>query len=246
MSCAAQPTPVPPASLVGQRVGHYRVEARLGEGGMSTVYLAVRADDAYQQQVALKVLGYGAERTDLAARFRAERQILASLDHPGIARLIDGGTTDDGRPYLVMEDIEGVPLGQYCDQHRLGRDARIDLFREVCSAVQYAHQNLVVHRDIKPSNILVDSRGVPCLLDFGIAKLLEGAEVPGSVEATMTGQRLMTPQYASPEQMEGGAITTATDVYSLGVLLYVLLTGHLPYRVPTVGGDALRRAVVEQ
>ena len=151
------------------------MEAKLGEGGMSTVYLAVRADDAYQQKVALKVLGYGADRSDLSARFRAERQILASLDHPGIARLLDGGTTDDGRPYLVMEYIEGAPLDQYCDQHRLGLDARIDLFRQVCAAVQYAHQNLVVHRDIKPSNILVTADGVPRLLDFGIAKLLEGA-----------------------------------------------------------------------
>jgi serine/threonine-protein kinase len=238
--------PPSPATLVGRRVGQYRAEAKLGEGGMSTVYLAVRADDAYQQKVALKVLGYGADRSDLSARFRAERQILASLEHPGIARLLDGGTTDDGRPYLVMEHIEGMPIDRYCEAHGLGLDARIDLFREVCAAVQYAHQNLVVHRDIKPSNILVDARGVPCLLDFGIAKLLEGAEVPGGVEATVTGQRLMTPQYASPEQMEGGAITTATDVYSLGVLLYVLLTGHLPYRVPTSGSDALRRAVVEQ
>ncbi len=222
------------------------MEAKLGEGGMSTVYLAVRADDAYQQKVALKVLAYGADRSDLSARFRAERQILASLDHPGIARLLDGGTTDDGRPYLVMEYIEGAPLDQYCDQHRLGLDARVDLFRQVCAAVQYAHQNLVVHRDIKPSNILVTADGVPRLLDFGIAKLLEGAELPGAIEATMTGQRLMTPQYASPEQVEGGAITTATDVYSLGVLLYVLLTGHLPYRLPGTSSDALQRAVVEQ
>jgi eukaryotic-like serine/threonine-protein kinase len=236
----------PPASLVGRRVGHYRVEAKLGEGGMSTVYLARRADDSYQQMVALKVLGFGAERADLSTRFRAERQILASLDHPGIARLLDGGTADDGRPYLVMEYIEGAPLDQYCDRHRLGIDARIDLFRRVCAAVQYAHQNLVVHRDIKPSNILVDAGGVPRLLDFGIAKLLEGAELPGAVEATMTGLRLMTPQYASPEQVAGGAITTASDVYSLGVLLYVLLTGHLPYRVPSTGPDALQRAVVEQ
>lgn len=241
----AAPPPTP-ASLVGRRVGHYRVEAKLGEGGMSTVYLALRADDAYQQKVALKVLGYGADRSDLSARFRAERQILASLDHPGIARLLDGGTTDDGRPYLVMEYIEGEPLDRYCDRHRLGVDARIDLFRQVCVAVQYAHQNLVVHRDIKPSNILVSAEGVPRLLDFGIAKLLEGAELPGPIEATTTGQRLMTPQYASPEQVEGGAITTATDVYSLGVLLYVLLTGHLPYGVPGTGPDALQRAAVEQ
>ena len=236
----------PPALLTGRQVGHYRVEAKLGEGGMSTVYLAVRADDAYQKKVALKVLGYGAERSDLIARFRAERQILASLDHPGIARLLDGGTTDDSRPYLIMEYIEGVPLDQYCDQHRLGLDARIDLFRQVCAAVEYAHQNLVVHRDIKPSNILVTSDGVPRLLDFGIAKLLEGAVLPGASEATMTGLRLMTPQYASPEQVEGGAITTSTDVYSLGVLLYVLLTGRLPYRLQANRAESLERAVVEQ
>ncbi|HET8645258.1 MAG TPA: serine/threonine-protein kinase, partial [Vicinamibacteria bacterium] len=235
-----------PGTLVGQRVGRYQVEARIGEGGMSTVYLAVRADDVYQQKVALKVLGYGADRADLAARFRAERQILASLDHPGIARLLDGGTTDDGRPYLVMEHIEGEPLDQYCDRNRLGLDARIDLFRQVCAAVQYAHQNLVVHRDIKPSNILVTADGVPRLLDFGIAKLLEGAELPGPIEATTTGQRLMTPRYASPEQVEGGAITTATDVYSLGVLLYLLLTGQHPYRVPGKSVEAVERAVVEQ
>jgi serine/threonine protein kinase len=144
---SAGPPPMPP-TLVGRRVGQYRVEAKLGQGGMSTVYLAVRADDAYQQSVALKVLGHGADRSDLWARFRAERQILASLDHPGIARLLDGGTTDDGRPYLVMEYIEGAPLDRYCDEHRLGLDVRIDLFRQVCAAVQYAHQNLVVHRDI--------------------------------------------------------------------------------------------------
>src|SRR4029453_9576097 len=206
-------------TLGGRMIGHYRVEGKLGEGGMSTVYLAVRADDVYRQKVALKVLSYGAERSDLIVRFRAERQILASLDHPGIARLLDGGATADGRPHLIMEFIEGVPIDQYCDQNRLGLDARIDLFRKVCASVEYAHQNLVVHRDIKPSNILVTPGGVPRPLDFGIAKLLEGADLPGTVGATMTGQRLMTPQYASPEQVEGRAITTATDVYSLGVLL---------------------------
>ena len=240
------PVALPPASLVGRRVGHYAVESLLGEGGMSTVYLAVRADDVYQQKVALKVLAYGADRSDLSARFRAERQILASLDHPGIARLLDGGNTDDGRPYLVMEHIAGEPIDRYCDRHRLGIDARIDLFRQVCAAVQYAHQNLVVHRDIKPSNILVTADGVPRLLDFGIAKFLEGAQLPGRVEATVTGLRLMTPLYASPEQVEGGTITTATDVYSLGVLLYVLLTGQSPYRVSTTRPDALQLAVLEQ
>src|SRR5262245_41388965 len=175
-------------SLVGRTVGPYRVQEKLGEGGMSTVYLAVRADEAYQQKVAVKVLGYGADRADLIARFRAERQILASLDHPGIARLLDGGTLEDGRPYLVMEYIEGVPLDRHCDAQRLSLEGRIDLFRQVCASVEYAHQNLVVHRDIKPSNILVGADGVPRLLDFGIAKLLDGAALPGSPEATRTGQ----------------------------------------------------------
>jgi serine/threonine-protein kinase len=246
LTAAAAPPAPPPPSLVGRRIGQYRVEAKIGEGGMSTVYLAVRADHAYQQKVALKVLGYGADRADLAARFRSERQILASLEHPGIARLLDGGSTDDGRPYLVMEYIEGAPLDQYCDGRRLGLEARIDLFRQVCAAVEYAHQNLVVHRDLKPSNILVDAGGVPRLLDFGIAKLLDGAALPGGLDATRTGQRLMTPQYASPEQVEGGPVTTASDVYSLGVLLYVLLTGHLPYRLAGTGSDVLPRAVVDQ
>src|SRR6185369_1533954 len=149
-----------------------------------------------------------------------------------------GGATEDGRPYLVMEHIDGVPLDEYCDHRRLGLEARIDLFRKVCAAVEYAHQNLVVHRDLKPSNILVTSDGVPRLLDFGIAKLLEGAQLPGTVESTRTGLRLMTPQYASPEQVEGGAITTATDVYSLGVLLYFLLTGQSPYRLTATTPDA--------
>jgi serine/threonine-protein kinase len=235
----------PPAFRPGQMVGRYRLEALLGEGGMSIVYLAVRADDAYRQKVALKVLRHGADRPDMAARFVRERQILASLEHPGIARLLDGGTTESGQPYLVMEHIEGVPIDRYCDERRLGLDARIDLFREVCAAVQYAHRNLVVHRDIKPSNILVTAAGVPRLLDFGIAKLLEGAELARPAESTLTGQRLMTPRYASPEQVEGGAITTATDVYSLGVLLYLLLTGHLPHEL-VESRHALERAVLER
>ena len=238
-------TAPPPESLAGTRLGDYRLEEKIGEGGMSTVYRAVRADDAYRQTVALKILGYGADRSDLQHRFRAERQILASLDHPGIARLLDGGTTPDGRPYLVMEHIEGAALDRYCEEQRLGVDARIDLFREVCAAVQYAHQNLVVHRDLKPSNILVTRSGVPRLLDFGIAKLLEDGTRSGA-DPTLTGQRLMTPQYASPEQVQGGPITTATDVYSLGVILYQLLTGRLPYQLTTTTADALQRAVVEQ
>ncbi len=244
------PTPaavaLPPPSAVGRHLGSYRIERKLGEGGMSTVYLAERADEEFRQQVAIKIFGYGADRSDLLERFRAERQILASLDHPNIARLLDGGTTEDGLPYLVMEYIDGVPVDRYCEENRLGIDARVDLFRQICGAVQYAHQHLVVHRDIKPSNILVTADGRPHLLDFGIAKLLEGAEVPSAPAATMTGQRLMTPQYASPEQVEGRPVTTASDVYALGVLLYVLLTGRLPYRVDPDRMGALEQAVLEQ
>ncbi|HEX5760716.1 MAG TPA: tetratricopeptide repeat protein [Thermoanaerobaculia bacterium] len=241
----APAVPVPPPSAVGRRLGPYAVERLLGAGGMSTVYLAVRADEAYRQQVAIKVFGYGADRADLVERFRSERQILASLDHPNIARLLDGGTTEDGLPYLVMEYVDGVPIDRYCDEHGSSLDERIDLFRQVCSAVQYAHQNLVVHRDIKPSNILVTGDGVPHLLDFGIAKLLDGGSLPLAT-ATMTGQRLMTPHYASPEQVEGKPVNTASDVYSLGVLLYVLLAGRLPYRLEAERVDVVERAVVEQ
>ncbi len=236
---------LPPPSAVGRRVGPWRVEKKLGEGGMATVYLGERADGEFRQQVAIKVFGYGADRSDLLERFRSERQILASLEHPNIARLLDGGTTEDGLPYLVMEYIDGVPIDRYCDEQGLGIDARIDLFREVCSAVQFAHQNLVVHRDIKPSNILVTADGRPHLLDFGIAKLLEGSTLPGA-DLTRTGQRLMTPHYASPEQVEGRVVTTASDVYALGVLLYVLLTGRLPYRLDPDRLGAVEQAVVEQ
>ena len=243
---AAAPETAPPPSAVGRRIGPYVVLRKLGEGGMGTVYLAARADEAYRRQVAIKVFGYGADRTDLVERFRAERQILALLDHPSIARLLDGGTTDDGRPYLVMEYVDGVPIDRHCDERRLSVDERIELFRQVCSAVQYAHQNLVVHRDIKPSNILVTADGVPHLVDFGIAKPLAGSALPGAAAATTTGQRLMTPQYASPEQVEGRPVTTATDVYSLGVLLYVLLTGRLPYRLDGERLGAVEQAVVEQ
>jgi eukaryotic-like serine/threonine-protein kinase len=242
----ALPTSValPPPSATGRHFGPWRVERLLGEGGMASVYLGVRDDGEFSQQVAIKVFGYATDRFNLLERFRAERQILASLDHPNIARLLDGGTTEDGLPYLVMEYIDGVPLDRYCTGRELGIDARIDLFRQVCAAVQYAHQNLVVHRDIKPSNILVTADGRPHLLDFGIAKLLEGSTLWPLV--TMTGQRLMTPSYASPEQISGGPITTASDVYSLGVLLYLLLTGRLPYRVSSERVGAVEQAVLEQ
>ncbi|HEX4959652.1 MAG TPA: tetratricopeptide repeat protein [Thermoanaerobaculia bacterium] len=236
----------PPPSLLGRQLGPYRIERKLDTGGMSTVYVAVRTDLAYQQQVAIKIFGFSPDRADLLQRFQAERQILASLSHPSIARLLDGGATEEGLPYLVMELIEGVPIDQYCEQHGLTTAERIDLFLEVCEAVAYAHRNLVVHRDLKPANILVDAEGTPKLLDFGIAKLLAGAPLPVGSEETQTGQRLMTPQYASPEQVTGGPITTATDVYSLGVLLYVLLAGRLPYRAAAEKPGDLERAIAER
>jgi len=233
-------------SLHGRRLGPYRIERKLGEGGMSTVYVAVRTDLAYQQRVAIKIFGFSPDRADLLLRFQSERQILASLSHPSIARLLDGGATVEGLPYLVMELIEGVPVDRYCEEHGLTVPERIDLFLKICEAVAYAHRNLVVHRDLKPANILVDAEEIPKLLDFGIAKLLAGAPLPLVSDETRTGQRLMTPQYASPEQVAGGPITTATDVYSLGVLLYVLLTGRLPHRVDAERPGELERAIAER
>ncbi|MEM7049866.1 MAG: serine/threonine-protein kinase [Acidobacteriota bacterium] len=215
----------------GSRVGPYRILRRVGEGGMSIAYLAVRADDTFERRVVLKLLRPGMDSQSIQQRLRTERQILASLEHPYIARLYDGGTTEDGLPYFVLEFVEGVPLDDYCDQSRLSVDERLVLFRKVCSAVHYAHQNLVVHRDLKPSNILVTADGEPRLLDFGIAKLLNPELQSGAVEATATWHQALTPNYASPEQVRGKLITTASDVYSLGVLLYKLLTGHLPHQL---------------
>ncbi len=216
---------------IGESIGPYRIEREIDHGGMGTVYLAVRADDAFERRVAIKLLNPGMASANLVRRFRSERQILASLDHPYIARLFEGGATEDGRPYLVMEYIEGLPVDEYCDRSRLPLRQRLELFRKICAAVHYAHQNLVVHRDVKPSNILVDENGEPRLLDFGIAKLLDPEAFPYTVDATVTGLHPMTPHYASPEQVRGEAITTASDVYSLGVLLYKLLTGRLPHRL---------------
>ncbi|HSK76678.1 MAG TPA: serine/threonine-protein kinase [Thermoanaerobaculia bacterium] len=205
------------------RIGAYRIGRELGRGGMGTVYEAVRDGD-FDRRVAVKVLRRGMDSEDVLRRFATERQILANLDHPNIARLYDGGTTPDGRPYFVMEAIEGEPVDRYCERLKLATPERLRLFLTVCSAVASAHQSLVVHRDLKPSNILVTADGVPKLLDFGIAKLLGPDEGEGA-EATVATSRLMTPGYASPEQVQGGAVTTASDVYSLGVLLHELLTG---------------------
>jgi serine/threonine-protein kinase len=219
-------------SWLGRTIGAWRIERRLGSGGMSTVYLAERADREMPMRAALKRIRRGLHSAELVARFRTERRILASLIHPNIARLLDGGTAPDGSPYFVMELVEGEPIDRFADRRRLGLTDRIRLVSQAAAAVAAAHRSLVVHRDLKPSNILVDAAGVPKLLDFGIAKLL-GSD-PAAEEAaarTVTSMRLFTPAYASPEQLEGGPVTTATDVYSLGVVLCELLCGRRPYRL---------------
>lgn len=217
--------------LVGKRVGAYRILRHLGRGGMASVYLAERADGHFEQTVAIKFLRRGLDTEDFVRRFRAERQILSSLHHPNITRLLDGGTTDRGLPYLVLEYVDGLPITEYCDARRCTVAERLRLFLDVCRAVRHAHANLVVHRDIKPVNILVTTEGQPKLMDFGIAKLLDPDADPASAPLTRAGHRPLTPEYASPEQVLGEPITTASDVYQLGVLLYRLLTGSRPYPV---------------
>jgi non-specific serine/threonine protein kinase/serine/threonine-protein kinase len=226
------------------RVGAYEIVGSLGEGGMGTVFRAVRADDVYHKQVALKVVKRGMDSDEVVERFRRERELLATLDHPNIARLVDGGATADGRPYFVMDYVEGTPIDEYCDANGIDIDARLKLFREVCAGVQYAHRNLVVHRDIKPDNIHVTSEGVPKLLDFGIAKLLDPAH-PADFDLTRAHGSLMTPAYASPEQVRREPISTATDIYSLGVLLHRLLAGVLPYSVNGLSATELERVICE-
>jgi serine/threonine protein kinase/tetratricopeptide (TPR) repeat protein len=227
------------------RLGPYRLIREIGHGGMGTVFLGVRDDDVFQKRVAIKVLKRGMDTDSIVRRFRHERQILASLEHPFIASLLDGGSTPDGRPYFAMEYVEGQPIVDYCDNHRLDTQARLGLFRHVCTAVQYAHQNLVIHRDIKPANVLVTADGTPKLLDFGIAKLLNPELGGQTLAPTAPGLQLMTPEYASPEQVRGDAVTTASDVYSLGVLLYELLAGRLPYRLPSRAPADIVRIVCE-
>ena len=227
------------------RVGPYRLIREIGRGGMGAVYLAVRDDDAFQKRVAIKVLKRGMDTQSIVRRFQHERQILAALDHPYIAGLLDGGSTPDGLPYFAMEYVEGQPITEYSDARQLDTNARLELFRQVCSAVQYAHQNLIVHRDIKPANVLVTNDGTPKLLDFGIAKLLNPELVGQTLVPTVAGLQLMTPEYASPEQVRGEPVTTATDIYSLGVLLYELLTARLPYRLTSGTAAEVARAVCE-
>ena len=221
---------VPSATFLGRRIGPYQILKMLGAGGMGDVYRAVRADDQYRKQVAIKLVRSGQDSEDVIRRFKNERQILAGLDHPNIAHLLDGGTTEQGTPYFVLELVEGDPIDQYCNRRQLSISGRLQLFLQVCSAVEYAHQRLIIHRDIKPGNILVTADGVPKLLDFGIAKILDHDPATGQLESTLTMFRALTPGYASPEQIRGEAITTACDVYSLGVVLYELLAGCHPYR----------------
>jgi eukaryotic-like serine/threonine-protein kinase len=230
--------------MEGRQLSGYTLVREIGRGGMGSVYLAERSDGAFHKQVAIKLVRPEMSGADILARFRQEREILASLDHPGIARLLDAATTEEGFPYFVMEFVDGQRIDHWCDERKLNVTQRLELFRAVCDAVRYAHQRLIVHRDLKPGNILVTADGKVKLLDFGIAKLLphhqaeDQAKEQATDGTTQTLIRLMTPEYASPEQVNGEVITTLTDVYSLGVILYELLTGHRPYH--------LRRAVVHE
>ena len=228
--------------LIGKKIGPYLIESEVGRGGMGAVYKAVRADEHFEKRVAIKLIKRGFDTDDIIKRFRHERQILAALDHPNITRLLDGGATDHGLPYLVMDFVEGLPIAKYCEQKQMSITERLRLFLKVCSAVSYAHQNLVIHRDIKPSNIIVTADGVPKLLDFGIAKLTapDGAETLGRGSTQM-----MTPEYASPEQILGLPVSTAADIYSLGVVLYELLTGRRPFKTKTTNALEMTRLITD-
>src|SRR6202795_4697747 len=233
--------------MMGDRIGPYRVLRTLGTGGMGEVYLAERADAQFEQQVAIKVVYAGSLTHAVQSRLKIERQILAQLDHPNIAHLLDGGSLPDGRAYIVMEYVDGIAIDAYCDSNRLDVAARLKLFQVVCAAVHYAHQNLIVHRDLKPSNILVTAGGVPKLLDFGIAKLLDERQAGHhTLAVTQADIRIMTPDHASPEQVRGQIITTSSDVYVLGVLLFKLLTGASPFVIPTMRLTDIERAICEK
>src|SRR5580698_8043812 len=233
--------------MEGDRIGPYRVLRTLGAGGMGEVFLAERADAEFEQQVAIKVVYGGNLARGVQSRLKIERQILAQLDHPNIAHLLDGGSLPDGTAYIVMEYVDGVPIDTYCDANRLDVPARLKLFQTVCAAVHYAHQNLIVHRDLKPSNILVTAAGIPKLLDFGIAKILDERQRGShTLAVTHADIRVMTPDHASPEQIRGQSITTSSDVYVLGVLLYKLLAGTGPFIIPSMRLTDIERAICEK
>ncbi|RMG67046.1 MAG: hypothetical protein D6715_05560, partial [Calditrichaeota bacterium] len=237
--------PAREADWIGRRVGAYRIIALLGQGGMGTVYLGQRDDQAFEALVAIKVLQPALATAPLLERFRLERQTLASLNHPNIARLLDGGTTEEGIPYLVMEYVEGIPIDRYCAEKQLDIDARLALFLKVCEAVEHAHRHLVVHRDIKPGNILVTGDGTPKLVDFGISRILTPEQEEEKTQLTRAGLHWLTPEFASPEQVKGEHISTLSDVYSLGVLLYLLLAGRLPYRFASRTPAEIERVVCQ-
>lgn len=242
-----EPALRPPAAeqpVAGQRIGPYVLESELGEGGMARVYLAFPEDEP-SRKVAVKLIKRGMDFDFVQRRFRHERRILASLEHPNVARLLDAGSTPEGIPYFVMEYVRGLTIDRYCDTARLSVPERLALFRLVCSAVSCAHERRIIHRDIKPANVLVTPEGVPKLLDFGIAKALEPRQWTMSIEETATVLRLMTPEYASPEQIRGDTLSESTDVYSLGVLLFELLTGRKPHRLATRPAHELARAICE-
>lgn len=232
-------------SLIGRRIGAYRVVREIGLGGMAVVYLAARDDREFVRQVAIKMVKAGANSSEILRRFRNERQTLAALDHPNIVKLLDGGTTEEGWPYLVMEYVEGLPIDKYCNEKRLSLPERLRLFCVVCSAVGYAHRHQVIHRDLKPRNILITQDGVPRLLDFGIAKVLS-PDLAADQATTVGEWRPMTPEYASPEQVKGQPITAAADIYSLAVLLYEILSGFRPYGTDFSSWAEIEHAVCEQ
>src|SRR5437764_2096118 len=231
--------------LIGREMGAYRILRRLGAGGMGAVYLGPRADSRFRRLVAIKAIKADAVDAHTLRRFENERHTLAALEHPNIVRLLDGGATSDNIPFLVMDYVEGQPIDRYCRDRNLTIAERLGLFRQLCAAVHYAHQNLVVHRDLKPANILVTPQGVPKLLDFGIAKLLRPEYAAGAVGYTLTAAQPMTPEYASPEQILGQPVTTASDVYALGVLLYALLTDSHPFQSQGASSYEVERAICE-
>src|SRR5262245_22737515 len=230
----------------GEIIGPYRLIRSLGRGGMGEVFLAERADDQFQQQVAIKLVRRGLLSRHVQGRLKLERQILATLDHPNIARLFDGGTTADGTPYIVMEYVDGEPVDIYCDSRSLTIEQRLQLFKVICSAVHRAHQNLIVHRDLKPSNILVARDGTRKLMDFGIAKLLDDRQMMHTMAVTQADYRVLTPDHASPEQIRGDPITTASDTYVLGVVLYELLCGCKPFTLKGNRLGDLEHAICEE
>ncbi|MCH9651187.1 MAG: serine/threonine-protein kinase [Deltaproteobacteria bacterium] len=229
----------------GKRLGPYEIGEQIGRGGMGVVYQAHRADGRFRRRVAIKRIRHGLATEEMRRRFRLERQILGRLEHPHIAQILDGGVGEDDQPYLVMEFVEGIPIDLYCQHHELPMRARVDLLRMVCEAIQFAHQNLVVHRDLKPSNILVTEDGVPKLLDFGIAKLLPQATETDLPETRLWNRRI-TPEYASPEQFMGAAITTASDVYSLGIVAYEVLTDHRPFDFTALSPGEIENRILER